>query len=58
MADESFHEQLLNQLSEQNEALEEIATMLAMDSTPELVQVEQTLQPTCHGQKLCSCAAV
>ena len=44
MADDTLHEQLVVQAAEQRDALEGLAAMLALDPTPELVQVLQMLR--------------
>ena len=41
MADDSLQEQLVAQLAEQTDALEGLAALLAVDQSPELVQVSR-----------------
>lgn len=43
MDDTNLHDQLLAQLAEQQAAVEEIAALLAEDSTAELIQLHQEL---------------
>lgn len=42
MADDSLQEQLVAQLAEQTDALDGLAALLAVDQSPELVQVSRT----------------
>ena len=58
MDDTNLHDQLLAQLAEQQAAVEEIAALLAEDSTAELIQVQRAMQPMLNSlcAQLCSSA--
>ena len=57
MADDTLHEQLVVQAAEQRDALEGLAAMLAVDPTPELVQVLQVLPMLRSSAVAASCYA-